>query len=83
MINTLSIIGLVVGIALLYSAVTIALGMLATIDEKDVGLAFAVAWIVGIVAFVIVSMAALDAKGFIDTDGSSADAVITEEAKDD
>lgn len=83
MINTLSIIGLVVGIALLYSAVTIALGMLATIDEKDVGLAFAVAWIVGIVAFVIVSMAALDAKGFIDIDGSSADAVITEEAKDD
>ena len=83
MINTLSILGLVVGIALLYSAATLLFGMLVTIEEQDVGLMFAVAWIVGIVAFVIVSMAALDAKGFIDINGSSANAVITEEAKDD
>ena len=83
MINTLSVIGLVVGIILLYSAATLLIGMLATINEQDVGLMFAIAWIVGIVAFVIVSVAALDAKGFIDIDGSSADAVITEEAKDD
>lgn len=83
MINTLSIIGLVVGIALLYSAATLLIGMLATIDAKDVGLMFSIAWIVGIVAFVIVSMAALDAKGFIDIDGSSTNAVIAEEAKDD
>lgn len=83
MINTLSILGLVVGIALLYSAATLLFGMLVTIDEQDVGLMFAVAWIVGIVAFVIVSMAALDAKGFIDIDGSSTNVMITEEAKDD
>ena len=83
MINTLSILGLVVGIALLYSAATLLIGMLVTIDEQDVGLTFAVAWIVGIVAFVIVSMAALDAKGFIDIDGSSTNVMITEEAIDD
>ena len=83
MINTLSILGLVVGITLLYSAATLLIGMLVTIDEQDAGLMFTVAWIVGIAAFVIVSMAALDAKGFIDIDGSSANAVITEEAKDD
>lgn len=83
MINTLSIIGLVVGIILLYSAATLLIGMLVTIEEQDVGLMFAVAWIVGIVAFVIVSMAALDAKGFIDIYGSSTNVMITEEAKDD
>ena len=83
MINTLSIIGLVVGIALLYSAATLLFGMLATIGDSNFELTFAVAWIVGIVAFVIVSMAALDAKGFIDIGGSSEDTVITEEAKDD
>lgn len=83
MINTLSIIGLIVGIALLYSVATLALGMLATIDDKDFGLTFLVAWVAGVVAFVIVSMAALDAKGFIDIDGSSTNVMITEETKDD
>lgn len=83
MINTLSILGLVVGITLLYSAATLLIGMLVTIDKKDFGFTFAVAWIVGIAAFVIVSMAALDAKGFIDIDGSSANGMITEETSDD
>jgi len=83
MINTLSILGLVIGIALLYSAATLLFGMLVTIGEKDFGFTFAVAWIVGIAAFVIVSMAALDAKGFIDIDGSSANVMITEETSDD
>lgn len=83
MINTLSIIGLVLGIAFLYSAVTLLIAMLATIGDSNFELTFAVAWLVGAVAFVIVSMAALDAKGFIDIDGSSTNAVITEEAKDD
>lgn len=83
MINTLSILGLVIGIALLYSAATLLIAMLATIGDSNFELTFAVAWIIGIAAFVIVSMAALDAKGFIDIDGSSEDTVITEEAIND
>lgn len=83
MINTLSIIGLVVGIMVIYSAATLSFGLLVTLDEQDKSVMFFMSWFVGMVAFVIVSMAALDAKGFIDIDGSSTNAVIAEEAKDD
>lgn len=83
MINTLSILGLVVGIALLYSAATLLFGMLVTIDEKDFGLMFFIAWFVSVIAFVIVSMMLLDAKGYITMGESSVNTEIIEETSDD
>lgn len=65
MVNGLYILGLIIGITVVYIFATMGVAAILTHGESDSSYMFFCAWLIGLAAFIVVSMSALDAKGFI------------------
>ena len=58
--------GIVIGIIVIYCLVTFCIATIATISDNDVGITFAVAWVIGVLLFVGLSVIYLDERGMWD-----------------
>ena len=65
MIHGLYVLGLILGITVVYIFATMGVAAILTHGESDSSYMFFCAWLIGLAAFIVVSMSALDAKGFI------------------
>ena len=55
--------GIVIGIIVIYCLVTFCIATIATINQNDVGITFAVAWVIGVLFFLGLSVIYLDERG--------------------
>ena len=61
--NEIYKLGVVVGILVIYSLVTLGIATVATASEGDTGFTFGIAWLVGMIAFLILATFTMEKFG--------------------